>query len=79
MRNKLENELKKVLAEQLSLDVKEIKTTSKLIEDLGADSLDVVECMLAIEEEFKIEIKDEEAEKLSTVEDILNKIIELKK
>jgi acyl carrier protein len=56
------DKIKEVVAEQLDCDIAEIKEDSKFIEDLGADSLDVVELVMALEEEFDIEIPDEDAE-----------------
>jgi acyl carrier protein len=71
------NMLDKVIAvvvEQLDCDAAEVKEDSKFIEDLGADSLDVVELVMALEEEFDIEIPDEDAEGILTVKDALNYI-----
>ena len=59
--------VKKVVAEQLQVDPEQITPEASFIEDLGADSLDVVELVMALEEEFDIEIPDEDAEKLGTV------------
>ncbi|MDD2698474.1 MAG: acyl carrier protein [Arcobacteraceae bacterium] len=70
--------IKAVVAEQLDCDIANIKEDSKFIEDLGADSLDVVELVMALEEEFDIEIPDESAEKILTVADALNYIKEHK-
>ncbi len=70
--------IKAVVAEQLDCDIANIKEDSKFIEDLGADSLDVVELVMALEEEFDIEIPDESAEKILTVADALNYITENK-
>lgn len=61
-----------VIVEQLSVDRDRVVPTAKLIDDLGADSLDLVELVLAFEEEFDIEIPDEEADKIKTVQDALN-------
>jgi acyl carrier protein len=66
--------IKEVVAEQLDCDIAEIKEDSKFIEDLGADSLDVVELVMALEEEFDIEIPDEDAEGILTVADALKYI-----
>ena len=66
--------IKKVVAEQLDCDIANIKEDSKFIEELGADSLDVVELVMALEEEFDIEIPDEAAEKILTVADALKYI-----
>ncbi|MCQ1528034.1 acyl carrier protein [Lutispora saccharofermentans] len=62
------------IAEQLSIDSEDIAMESSFIEDLGADSLDIVELLMALEEEFDIEIPDEEAEKLVTVGDVVDYI-----
>lgn len=62
------------VAEQLSIDSEDITMESSFIEDLGADSLDIVELLMALEEEFDIEIPDEEAEKLVTVGDVVDYI-----
>jgi len=62
------------IADQLSIDSEDIAMESSFIEDLGADSLDIVELLMALEEEFDIEIPDEEAEKLVTVGDIVGYI-----
>jgi len=66
--------VKEVVAEQLDCDIAEIKEDSKFIEDLGADSLDVVELVMALEEEFGIEIPDEDAEGIKTVADAVKYI-----
>jgi acyl carrier protein len=66
--------IKEVVIEQLDCDAAEIKEDSKFIEDLGADSLDVVELVMALEEEFDIEIPDEDAEGILTVKDALDYI-----
>jgi acyl carrier protein len=63
-----------VVVEQLDCDAAEVKEDSKFIEDLGADSLDVVELVMALEEEFDIEIPDEDAEGILTVKDALDYI-----
>jgi acyl carrier protein len=62
------------VAEQLGVDADEVTLESSFIDDLGADSLDIVELLMALEEEFDIEIPDEEAEKLSTVGDVVDYI-----
>ncbi|MDP4177415.1 MAG: acyl carrier protein [Bacillota bacterium] len=61
------DKIKKIIAEQLSVDEDEITLESSFMEDLGADSLDLVELIMALEEEFDTEIPDEDAEKISTV------------
>ena len=67
-------EVKEVVVEQLNVNPEEVKIESKFIEDLGADSLDVVELVMALEEKFGCEIPDEEAEKIQTVGDAVNYI-----
>ena len=68
------DDVKEVVIEQLDCDPAEVKEDSKFIEDLGADSLDVVELVMAIEEKFDIEIPDEDAEKILTVSDAIKYI-----
>ncbi|MCF7919964.1 MAG: acyl carrier protein [Candidatus Cloacimonetes bacterium] len=64
--------VKEIIVEELGVDASEVTVEAKLIEDLGADSLDTVELIMKFEEEFDVEIADEEAEKLATVGDIIN-------
>jgi len=64
-------DIKEVVVEQLSVNADEVKEDAKFVEDLGADSLDVVELVMALEEKFDIEIPDEEAEKIQTVSDVV--------
>ncbi|KYH35893.1 acyl carrier protein [Clostridium tepidiprofundi DSM 19306] len=66
--------VKNVIIDQLNVDEEEINLDSSFIDDLGADSLDVVELIMALEEEFDIEIPDEDAEKVSTVGDVVEYI-----
>lgn len=66
--------VKEILAEELDLDIEEIKTESTLQGDLGADSLDVVEIVMALEDEFDLEIPDEETANIKAVKDIVNYI-----
>lgn len=68
--------VKSIVAEQLGIKKEEIKETSSFIDDLGADSLDTVELVMALEEEFGIEISDEDAEKIRTVGDAVKYIEE---
>ncbi len=70
------DEVKEVVAEQLNVDPSEIKEDSKFAEDLGADSLDVVELVMALEEKFDIEIPDSDAEGIVTVADAVKYIEE---
>jgi len=64
----------KIIEEQLNISKDEIKLDSKFVEDLGADSLDIVELMMSLEEQFGIEIPDSEAEKMQTVGDVVEYI-----
>jgi len=66
--------LKKIIAEVLNVDEEEISTETTFVDDLGADSLDIFQIIMGIEEEFDIEIANEEAESISTVGDALEKI-----
>lgn len=66
------DDVKAVVVDQLDCDPAEVKEDSKFIEDLGADSLDVVELVMALEEKFDIEIPDEEAEKITTVKSAID-------
>lgn len=63
----VEQRVKKIVAEQLGVKEEEVKLDSSFVDDLGADSLDTVELVMALEEEFECEIPDEEAEKITTV------------
>ena len=65
------DDIKEVVVEQLSVSADEVKEDAKFVEDLGADSLDVVELVMALEEKFDIEIPDDEAEKIATVADVV--------
>lgn len=67
----IEARVRSIIADQLGLTEDDIKPESKFIEDLGADSLDIVELIMAMEEEFQTEIPDEEAEKIRTVGDAI--------
>ncbi len=64
-------DIKEVVVEQLSVNPDEVKEDAKFVEDLGADSLDVVELVMALEEKFDIEIPDDEAEKIQTTKDVI--------
>lgn len=64
--------VKEIIAEQLNQNVDSIANTSHFVNDLGADSLDVVEMVMAFEEAFDLEIPDEDAEKIQTVQDAIN-------
>lgn len=66
----LNPKIKDIIVEQLGVDPEKVKTEASFIDDLGADSLDIVELVMAMEEEFDLEIPDEDAEKLKTVSDV---------
>ena len=68
----IEQRVKKIVAEQLGVNESEIKTESSFVDDLGADSLDTVELVMALEEEFECEIPDEEAERITTVQQAID-------
>ncbi len=70
----IESRVIKMVAEQLGVKEEEVQVSSSFVEDLGADSLDTVELIMALEEEFDAEIPDEDAEKIATVEDAINYI-----
>ena len=72
----IEDKVKKIIAEKLSVDLEEVVPEASFVDDLGADSLDLVELIMSMEEEFDIEIPDEEAEKLLTVKDAFDFIKE---
>jgi acyl carrier protein len=65
------DDVKAIVVEQLNVNADEVKEESKFVEDLGADSLDVVELVMALEEKFDIEIPDDEAEKIVTVKNAM--------
>jgi acyl carrier protein len=68
------DDVKAVVVEQLNVNPDEVKSESKFVEDLGADSLDVVELVMALEEKFNCEIPDDQAEKIQTVGDAVSYI-----
>ena len=67
----VDDKVKKIIIDQLGVDEAEVTPEAKFIDDLGADSLDTVELVMALEEEFGIEIPDEDAEKIATVRDAI--------
>jgi acyl carrier protein len=67
-----EDKVKEIIAKELEVEAKQLTPEAKFIEDLGADSLDIVELVMALEEEFGIDIPDEDADKLKTVGDAMN-------
>lgn len=70
----VEEKIQKIVAEKLSVEPSEVLPEASFVDDLGADSLDLVELIMAMEEAFDIEIADEDAEKLQTVQDAINYI-----
>ena len=68
----IEQRVKKIVAEQLGVNESDIKNESTFVDDLGADSLDTVELVMALEEEFECEIPDEEAEKITNVQQAID-------
>ncbi|MBW2514647.1 MAG: acyl carrier protein [Deltaproteobacteria bacterium] len=68
----IEDKVKKIIAEKLSVDLAEVIPEASFVDDLGADSLDLVELIMTMEEEFDIDISDEDAEKLETVKDAID-------
>ena len=70
----IEEQVKNIVAEQLGVKEEEVKNESSFVDDLGADSLDTVELVMALEEEFEIEIPDEVAEKITTVQQAIDHI-----
>jgi len=73
---KIEEKVKKLIAEKLDVDISDVVPEASLIDDHGADSLAIVELIMTMEEEFDIEVPDEDAEKLATVKEAIAYIIE---
>jgi acyl carrier protein len=73
---KIEEKVKKLIAEKLDVDISDVVPDASLIDDLGADSLAIVELIMTMEEEFDIEVPDEDAERLATVKEAIAYIIE---
>lgn len=71
MASEVEAKVKEIVCEQLGVSEDEVSPNASFIEDLGADSLDIVELVMALEEEYDLEISDEEAEKIRTVGDVV--------
>ena len=71
-----EDKIKKIIADKLSVDLDEVVDSASLTDDLGADSLDLVELIMSMEEEFDIEIPDDEAERMVTVKDAIDYVQE---
>ena len=72
----IEEKVRDIIVDQLGVNAEQVVTEARFIEDLGADSLDTVELVMAFEEEFSIEVPDEEAEKLQTVGDVVRYVEE---
>jgi len=70
----IQEKVKKIIAEKLSVELSEVKPEASFVDDLGADSLDLVELIMSMEEEFGVEISDEDAEKILTVQDAMDYI-----
>jgi len=70
----IEEEIKAIICEQLSVEEADVVPEASFVDDLGADSLDLVELIMAMEEKFEVEIADEDAEKIKTVQDAINYI-----
>jgi acyl carrier protein len=71
----VEEKIKKIIAEKLSVDLSEVVPEASFIDDLGADSLDLVELIMSMEEELDIEISDDDAEKLVTVQNAIDYVV----
>ena len=74
MASAVETKVREIICEQLGVSEGDVTPDASFIEDLGADSLDIVELVMALEEEYDMEISDEEAEKIRTVQDVVNYI-----
>lgn len=74
MASPVEQKVREIICEQLGVSDGDVTPEASFIEDLGADSLDIVELVMALEEEYDMEISDEEAEKIRTVQDVVNYI-----
>jgi acyl carrier protein len=72
----IENKVKQIIVDELGVDENEVTPNARFIDDLGADSLDTVELVMALEEEFETEIPDEDAEKITTVQQAIDYITE---
>ena len=70
----VEEKVKEIIVDQLGVDEKQVKSEASFIDDLGADSLDTVELVMALEEEFDVEIPDEDAEKIASVQNAVDYI-----
>jgi acyl carrier protein len=75
----VEQKVKQIIVDQLGVDEAQVEDNASFVEDLGADSLDIVELVMALEEAFDLDVPDEEAEKLKTVKDVIDYIKSKKK
>jgi acyl carrier protein len=75
----VEQKVKQIIVDQLGVDEAQVEDAASFVEDLGADSLDIVELVMALEEAFDLDVPDEEAEKLKTVKDVIDYIKSKKK
>jgi acyl carrier protein len=75
----VEQKVKQIIVDQLGVDEGQVEENASFVEDLGADSLDIVELVMALEEQFDLDVPDEEAEKLKTVKDVIDYIKSKKK
>lgn len=74
MANEIEEKVKNIICDQLAVESEKVTASASFIEDLGADSLDIVELVMTMEEEFDLDIPDDDAEKIKTVGDVTNYI-----
>ncbi len=74
MSDNIESQVKEIIVDQLGVEAEKVTADAKFIEDLGADSLDTVELVMAFEEKFSVEVPDEDAEKLKSVKDVVEYI-----
>jgi len=73
--DEIKDKIRSIIAEQLGVSLEEVVPQASFIEDLGADSLDIVELIMALEEEYDMEIPDEDAEKIQTVDDVISYVL----
>jgi acyl carrier protein len=76
---KIEQKVRTIIADQMGLGEDEVRNSSRIIDDLGADSLDAVEIAMAIEEDFEIEVEDEDIESMRTVDDVVKYIVRVQR
>lgn len=73
------DKIRKIISNQLNISLEKVQPQSRIVEDLGADSLDIVELLMSLEDEFGISVSDEQAQQMLTIQDIENVILKLKK